>query len=158
MLLCRCEVALIQNEITNIFADDFAVLSDEEGMSGSRKESSISETQSFTHLTYSKNKVRALWARVRVGLRRAPGAGCLASAAFALATWQALPCADVAWYVVQVVSAIQWLPHRRGVVAVACTEALSHGERVQRAGRPSNAYILVWNFKVGGSISLIRIV
>ena len=51
-------MALIQNEITNIFADDFAALTDEEGMSGNRKESIISETQSFTHLTYSKNKVR----------------------------------------------------------------------------------------------------
>ncbi len=45
-------------------------------------------------------------------------------------------------------SAIQWLPNRRGVVAVSCTEALSHSERVARAGRPSNAHILVWNFKV----------
>lgn len=45
-------------------------------------------------------------------------------------------------------SAIQWLPHRKGVVAVACTEALSHTERVARAGRPANAYILIWNFKV----------
>jgi hypothetical protein len=50
---------------------------------------------------------------------------------------------------VQVVSAIQWLPHRKGVVAVACTEALSHSERVARAGRPTNAHILIWNFKVG---------
>ena len=45
------------------------------------------------------------------------------------------------------VSAIQWLPHRKGVVAVACTEATSHAERVGQAGRPQYAYILVWNFK-----------
>lgn len=49
----------------------------------------------------------------------------------------------------QVVSAIQWLPHRKGVVAVACTEAQSHAERVARMGRPAQAYILIWNFKVG---------
>ena len=48
----------------------------------------------------------------------------------------------------QVVSAIQWLPHRKGVVAVACTEAASHSERVTKAGRPASAYILIWNFKV----------
>ena len=46
-----------------------------------------------------------------------------------------------------VVSSIQWLPHRKGVVAVSCTEAASHAERVGRAGRPSHAYILIWNFK-----------
>jgi len=97
-----CEEALIQNEITNIFADDFSALSEEDGMSGNRKESIVTEYQSFTHLTYSKNKV---------------------------------------------VSAIQWLPHRKGVVAVACTEALSNTERVARAGRPASAYILIWNFK-----------
>jgi len=98
----QCEQALIQNEITDIFRDDFNALSEEDGMSGNRKESIISEYQSFTHLTYSKNKV---------------------------------------------VSAIQWLPHRKGVVAVACTEVASHSERVTKAGRPSNAYILIWNFK-----------
>jgi hypothetical protein len=55
---CRCEQALIQNEVTDIFQDDFQALSEEDGMSGNRKESIISEYQSFTHLTYSKNKVR----------------------------------------------------------------------------------------------------
>lgn len=97
-----CEEALVQNEVTNIFEDDFQALSEEDGVSGNRKENVVTEFQSFTHLTYSKNKV---------------------------------------------VSAIQWLPHRKGVIAVACTEHLSHAERVARAGRPSNAYILIWNFK-----------
>ncbi len=32
-------------------------LTEEEGMSGNRKESIVTEYQSFTHLTYSKNKV-----------------------------------------------------------------------------------------------------
>jgi len=96
------ELALIENEITNVFEDDFAALADEDAVSGNRKEAIISELQSFTHLTYSKNMV---------------------------------------------VSAIEWLPHRKGVVAVACTEAMGHQERVTRMGRPSNAYILIWNFR-----------
>lgn len=45
------------------------------------------------------------------------------------------------------VSAIQWLPHRKGVVAVACTEAQSHAERVARMGRTAPAHILLWNFR-----------
>ncbi|GIL86238.1 hypothetical protein Vretimale_13768 [Volvox reticuliferus] len=100
----QCEVALVQNEITNVFRDDLAALNDEAdgGGGGSRKETLVSEAQSFTHLTYSKNKV---------------------------------------------VSAIQWLPHRRGVVAVACTEAQSHAERVARMGRTAPAHILLWNFR-----------
>ncbi|KXZ55747.1 hypothetical protein GPECTOR_2g1297 [Gonium pectorale] len=100
----QCEVALVQNEITNIFRDDLTALNDEAdgGGGGSRKETLISEAQSFTHLTYSKNKV---------------------------------------------VSAIQWLPHRKGVVAVACTEAQSHAERVARMGRTAPAHILLWNFR-----------
>ncbi len=71
--LHSCEVALIQNEIADIFADDFSALTDEEGMGGNRKETSISETQSFTHLTYSKNKVRVCaCVRVRVCLLEQP--------------------------------------------------------------------------------------
>lgn len=103
----RVELALVQNEITNIFKDDLSALSDEAdgpgGGAGNRKENLISEAQSFTHLLYSKAKV---------------------------------------------VSAIQWLPHRRGVVAVSCTEALPHSERVARLGKAvASAHILVWSFK-----------
>ncbi len=42
---------------------------------------------------------------------------------------------------------MQWLPHRRGAIAVACHEPLSHTERIGRMGRLTNAYILIWNFK-----------
>ncbi|KAG1670681.1 hypothetical protein FOA52_010956 [Chlamydomonas sp. UWO 241] len=102
-VMVATEEALIQNEVTNIFEDDFsALVEDDAAGGGNRKEAAISEFQSFTHLTYSKNKV---------------------------------------------VSCIQWLPHRKGVVAVACTEALSHQERVSRMGRPQFAYILIWNFR-----------
>lgn len=47
----------------------------------------------------------------------------------------------------KVVSAIQWVPGTKGVVAVACTEPLSFTERLQRDGRASNSAILIWNFK-----------
>lgn len=97
-----CEEALVQNEITNIFQDDFAALAEEDGVSGNRRETSLQEYQSFTDLIYSKNKV---------------------------------------------VTAIQWLPHKRGFVAVACAEPLSHTERISRMGRPTPSYILVWNFR-----------
>lgn len=52
---------MVQNEIVDIFRDDLAALTDEAdgGGGGSRKESLVSEAQSFTHLTYSKNKVGA---------------------------------------------------------------------------------------------------
>ncbi|KAK9820498.1 hypothetical protein WJX72_010908 [[Myrmecia] bisecta] len=96
------ESALQQNEVTNIFEDDFAALAEDDGLSGNRKENVISEYQSFTDLLYSKNKV---------------------------------------------VSAIQWLPHRKGVVAVACTEPLSFSERMEVGGSPAACAILIWNFK-----------
>ena len=54
---CSCKDALQQNEVTNIFEDDFAALGDEEASSGSRRENSITEYQSFVDLTFSKNKV-----------------------------------------------------------------------------------------------------
>jgi dynein intermediate chain 3, axonemal len=47
----------VQNEITNIFQDDFAALAEEDGVSGNRRETSLQEYQSFTDLIYSKNKV-----------------------------------------------------------------------------------------------------
>ena len=53
----RVDEALQQNEITNVFEDDFATLAEEDGMSGNKKENVISEYQSFTDLEYSKNKV-----------------------------------------------------------------------------------------------------
>lgn len=44
----RCEAALIQNEVVDIFIDDLAALAEEDGLSGNRKESMLSESQSFT--------------------------------------------------------------------------------------------------------------
>ena len=39
----RCEAALIQNEVTNIFQDDFSTLAEEDAGGGTRKESNIAE-------------------------------------------------------------------------------------------------------------------
>jgi hypothetical protein len=58
LLWFRSEEALVQNELANIFQDDFAALAEEDGMSGNRRENTIQEHQSFTDLLYSKNKVR----------------------------------------------------------------------------------------------------
>ena len=46
-----------------------------------------------------------------------------------------------------VASSIDWLPNRRGIVAVACTEPLSFDERIAQAGRVKTSAILIWNFK-----------
>jgi len=53
----KVDAALQQNEITNVFEDDFTMLAEEDGISGNKKENVISEYQSFTDLTYSKNKI-----------------------------------------------------------------------------------------------------
>ena len=53
----RCDDALQQNEVTNIFEDDFAFLGDDDGGNGNRKENTISEYQSFTDLQHSKGRI-----------------------------------------------------------------------------------------------------
>lgn len=57
LLAGRYEDALIQNEIANIFEDDFSAVGEEDGAAGGRKENVITEQQSFTDLTFSKGKV-----------------------------------------------------------------------------------------------------
>ncbi|KAF8061413.1 bifunctional 3-dehydroquinate dehydratase/shikimate dehydrogenase [Scenedesmus sp. PABB004] len=116
----RLDEVLLQNAVGDILADDLDQLADEEGEglagggagtgsgdtkaagAGRAAHGGLIEAQSFTHLTYSKNKV---------------------------------------------VSAIAWLPHRRGVVACACTDAAGQTERLAGAGRLSPAYVLVWSFR-----------
>ena len=102
-VMVQCEEALIQNEVTDIFKDDFGSLAEEDAAGGGiRKEGVFSESLQFTNITYSKNKV---------------------------------------------VTALQWVPGKKGVIAVACAEATTFSERVHKVGRPSNAYILIWNFR-----------
>lgn len=77
---CRLDEALLQNAVADVLADDLGLLADEEaeglggsssssagangssragggGGSGGRQEHVLTEAQSFTDLTYSKNKV-----------------------------------------------------------------------------------------------------
>ncbi|WIA14707.1 hypothetical protein OEZ85_003200 [Tetradesmus obliquus] len=121
----RLDEALLQNTVADVLADDLRLLADEEaeglggsssssagangssragggGGSGGRQEHVLTEAQSFTDLTYSKNKV---------------------------------------------VSAVCWVPNRKGVVACACTDPASQSERLASMGRLSTAYILIWNFR-----------
>jgi hypothetical protein len=55
----RCEEALLQNNVTNIFVDDLSLLADDEGAGATGRQDGArpTEAQSFTDLIYSKNKV-----------------------------------------------------------------------------------------------------
>ncbi|KAK3283163.1 hypothetical protein CYMTET_9130 [Cymbomonas tetramitiformis] len=97
----RYELALQQNEVMDIFEDEFASLAEEDNAPGTKSANVISEYQSFTDLTYSKGKK---------------------------------------------VSAIAWMPKRKGVVGVACTEPVTFDERIESAGRVKTSAILIWNF------------
>lgn len=46
----------------------------------------------------------------------------------------------------RVVSAIDWLPNRKGIVAVAAAEPATFAERVETSGRVHTSAVLVWNF------------
>lgn len=47
----------------------------------------------------------------------------------------------------QVVTCIQWLPHKRGCLAVACAGAATLNERAAKAGCPAPAHVLIWSFR-----------
>lgn len=53
---------------------------------------------------------------------------------------------DLTYSKSKVVSAVDWQPGSRGVVAVACTERLSFDGRLQGAGSVGTSAVLVWNF------------
>lgn len=46
----------------------------------------------------------------------------------------------------KMVSAIDWMPGKRGIVAVAITASHSFDERIQVANRPASSYVLLWTF------------
>ncbi|XP_071799358.1 dynein axonemal intermediate chain 3-like isoform X2 [Asterias amurensis] len=52
----RFELALQQNEIMNVFFDDWVALADEDSTFGSKSDSHLKEYQSFTDLQFSKDK------------------------------------------------------------------------------------------------------
>ena len=44
------------------------------------------------------------------------------------------------------VSAIDWMPGKRGIVACAMTATYSFDERIQVAGRVASSYVVLWTF------------
>jgi len=48
----------------------------------------------------------------------------------------------------KMVSAIDWMPGKRGIIAVALTLTASYSfdERIQVAGRPAHSHVLLWTF------------
>lgn len=47
----------------------------------------------------------------------------------------------------KMVSAIDWMPGKRGIVAAAVSAPNSFDERVQVAGRPASSHVLIWTFQ-----------
>lgn len=99
------ESALQQNEVFDVFEDDFSGLGDDDagggGGGGKGDHHSISESQSFTDLAFSKGRT---------------------------------------------VSCIGWLPGRKNMVAVSCTDLLSFEDRLQLDGVARTSAVLVWSF------------
>ncbi|KAI5058000.1 hypothetical protein GOP47_0028015 [Adiantum capillus-veneris] len=46
----------------------------------------------------------------------------------------------------KMVSSIDWMPGKHGVLAAACSESKSFDERLQVSGKPSNSYVMIWSF------------
>lgn len=57
------------------------------------------------------------------------------------------PFTDINYSKNKIISAIDWMPDAKGVVAVACTEMASLDEQVEKDGQVRNSHILIWNFK-----------
>lgn len=47
----------------------------------------------------------------------------------------------------KMVSAIDWMPGKKGIVAAAVSASHSFDERVQVAGRPASSHVLLWTFR-----------
>lgn len=54
---CRLDLALQQNEICDIFADDYTELPETDGIVVDKMDNAIKEYQSYTDLTFSKDKI-----------------------------------------------------------------------------------------------------
>ncbi|KAJ7548217.1 hypothetical protein O6H91_07G003200 [Diphasiastrum complanatum] len=93
--------ALQQNEVMDLFEDDFSSFGEEDDHFGRKSVNVITEYMSFSDLSFSKGKM---------------------------------------------ISAIDWMPGKQGILAAACCESKPFDERLQSAGKPSNSYVLVWSF------------
>lgn len=52
----RMEVCLQQNSVINMFEDDYMLLSDIDGITGRKSDTTLKEYQSFTDLRFSKTR------------------------------------------------------------------------------------------------------
>jgi len=57
------------------------------------------------------------------------------------------PFTDINYSKNKIISAIDWMPDAKGVVAVACTDRSSLDEQVEYDGKVQVSHILIWNFK-----------
>ncbi|GBF96614.1 hypothetical protein Rsub_09360 [Raphidocelis subcapitata] len=116
----RCEEALLQNAVAGPPGDDLAALRDDDAAGG------------------------ADGAPAAAGAA-AQGGGGGGGPAGGLVELQSAT--DLEYSRNKVVSWLQWLPNRRGVVAAAVTDPASFEERLGGAGRLRDAHVLIWNFR-----------
>jgi hypothetical protein len=57
------------------------------------------------------------------------------------------PFTDIDFSKNKIISAIDWMPDAKGMVAVACTERASLEDQVEMDGKVRTSHILIWNFK-----------
>jgi len=59
----------------------------------------------------------------------------------------ASPCTDIDYSKNKIISAIDWMPDAKCMIAVACTERASLDEQIDEDGKVRTSHILIWNFK-----------
>ncbi|XP_030851872.1 WD repeat-containing protein 63 isoform X1 [Strongylocentrotus purpuratus] len=99
----RFDLALQQNEIMDVFLDDWQELASEDSTFGSKSDNYLKEYQSFTDLQFSKDKV---------------------------------------------LTAVEWHPTIKGVIAVSCAERMTFDDRVEHSSKiiMNPSLILLWSF------------
>ena len=136
----RLEVSLQQNEIMDIFADDYKELSETDVITGNKSDTNLKEYQSFTDLKFSKDKV-ITWIDWHPTIK---------GKAIHRPTWTV--CSEetvIDWYYTP-----QHIPHLHlyfiltGIIAVSCGQTYSFNERIELSSRLllSRSLILIWSF------------
>lgn len=57
------------------------------------------------------------------------------------------PFTDIDYSKNKIISAIDWMPDAKGLIAVSCTERASLDEQIDEDGKAQTSHILIWNFK-----------
>jgi len=57
------------------------------------------------------------------------------------------PFTDIDYSKNKIISAIDWMPDAKGLIAVSCTERASLDEQIDEDGKVRTSHILIWNFK-----------